>query len=362
MRVAVTGAGGFLGLHVRAALREAGATAMPVSLGDRLDEAAAVAAVDGADAVLHLAGVHRAPDEEVHEGNALLADQLRDVLLAVRTPPATIGYASTTQVGNGTAYGEAKERAGDVLREAATSIGARFVEHRLPNLFGEHGRPFANSVTATFCHLLATGGRPEVHEDRTLELLHAQDAADLLLGDDAARERAHRESVAGLLARLERIASAYDAGDVPDIGERLDRDLFNTYRSHLVTRRPAIPLTSRTDARGTFVELVRARGGSGQASSSTTAPGVTRGDHFHRRKFERFAVVSGRAVIRLRRILTTDVVEIPVDGDAPVAVDMPTLWSHSIENVGDVPLHTSFWTDDLFDPTRPDTIAEPVLA
>lgn len=361
MRVAVTGAGGFLGLHVRSALLEVGVDAVPVALGDGFDERAAALALDGADAVLHLAGVHRAPDAAVRDGNRLLSTQLARTLLEVPTPPATVTYASTTQVGNGSAYGESKEEAGRMLRAAAEAVGARFVEHRLPNLFGEHGRPFTNSVTATFCHLLATGGRPSVHEDRELDLLHAQDAADLLLGDVDAARRAHRESVAGLLARLERIAEAYEGGDVPDIAERLDRDLFNTYRSHLVARRASIRLASRTDARGSFVELVRARGGSGQASTSTTAPGVTRGDHFHRRKFERFTVVSGRAVIRLRRILSTHVVEIPVDGDAPVAVDMPTLWSHSIENVGDGPLHTSFWTDDLFDPARPDTIPERVL-
>lgn len=361
MRVAVTGAGGFLGLHVRGALLESGVEAVPIALGERFDERAASAAVEGADAVLHLAGVHRAPDDDVRDGNRLLATQLSRVLLDAREPPRSVSYASTTQVGNGTAYGEAKEQAGTMVRAAADAIGARFVDHRLPNLFGEHGLPFTNSVTATFCHLLASGGRPEVHEDRDLDLLHAQDAADLLLGDEGAAQRVHRDSVTGLLARLERIAAAYEVGDVPDIAERLDRDLFNTYRSHLVDRRPAIHLARRADERGAFVELVRARGGSGQASTSTTAPGVTRGDHFHRRKFERFSVVSGRAVIRLRRILTSHVVEIPVDGDAPVAVDMPTLWSHSIENVGDGLLHTSFWTDDLFDPARPDTIPERVL-
>lgn len=361
MRVAVTGAGGFLGLHVRAALLEAGVAATPIRLGDDADEEAVAAALEGADAVLHLAGVHRAADDAVRDGNRLLAEQLAAGLRRASRPPATVTYASTTQVGNGSAYGVAKEHAGAVLRAAADDVGAHLVEHRLPNLFGEHGRPFTNSVVATFCHLLATGGRPEVVDDRTLDLLQAQDAADLLLGDDHAAARAHRETVSGVLARLERIAAAYEVGDVPDIAERLDRDLFNAYRSHLVTRRPAIALHRRSDPRGSFVELVRARGGTGQASASTTAPGVTRGDHFHRRRFERFVVVSGRATIRLRRILTNDVVEIAVDGDDPVAVDMPTLWSHSIENTGDAPLVTSFWTDDPFDPERPDTIAERVL-
>ncbi|MFC7432506.1 MULTISPECIES: NAD-dependent epimerase/dehydratase family protein [unclassified Agrococcus] len=361
MRVAITGAGGFLGLHVRAALLEAGVEATPVPLGDDVDERGVAAALDGADAVLHLAGVHRASDDAVREGNRMLAERLATALRRTTQPPRSVTYASTTQVGNGSAYGVAKERAGDVLREAADAVGARLVEHRLPNLFGEHGRPFTNSVVATFCHLLATGGRPEVHEDRALDLLHAQDAADLLLGDERASLRLHREVVSGVLARLERIADAYDAGDVPDIAERLDRDLFNAYRSHVVARRPAIALRRRADARGSFVELVRARGGTGQSSASTTAPGVTRGDHFHRRKFERFVVVSGRATIRLRRILSADVVAIPVDGDDPVAVDMPTLWSHSIENTGDGPLVATFWTDDPFDPERPDTIPERVL-
>lgn len=362
MRVALTGAGGFLGLHVRAALRELGAHVVPVALGSAFDREAAVSAVDGADRVLHLAGVNRAPDDDIFDGNVQFAQQLASALRAAAMPPGTVVYANTTQADNGSVYGTAKARAADVLRGTASQTGFSFIEHHLPNLFGEHGRPFYNAVTATFCHLVAEGGQPEVHEDRELALLHAQDAADLLLGNrDELGEHLRYESVRGLLARIQAIASIYELGDIPDVATPFDRDLFNTYRSYLVDRRPFVPLTRHADARGSFFEIVRSHGGNGQSSFSITVPGITRGDHFHRRKIERFTVLAGTGLIRLRRFLSDQVIEIPVDGDAPVAVDMPTLWTHSIESVGIEPLYTAFWTDDLFDPNQPDTISERVL-
>ncbi|MGB0798633.1 MAG: capsule biosynthesis protein CapF, partial [Planktomarina sp.] len=120
------------------------------------------------------------------------------------------------------------------------------------------------------------------------------------------------------------------------------------------------PLTLNTDARGTLFEAVKG-GGGGQTFLSTTQPGVTRGDHFHLGKVERFLVVQGEAIIRIRKVLTQDVWEYPVSGTTPAPVDMPTLHTHSIENVGDTPLLTLFWTHDQFDPSNPDTFADKVL-
>ncbi len=359
--VAISGAGGFLGWHTRAALRESGANTASLQLGHGFDVTATATALSGAHRVLHLAGVNRGRDDEVGDGNRHFAEQLAQGLRSADVPPRVVVYANSIQAENGSVYGDSKARAGEVLATAASDVGAEFYDVRLPNLFGEHGRPFYNSVTATFCHQLATGESPRIDTDRELVLLHAQDAADVLLGDDPGSDLEHvtvRETVTGLLAKLTTFAATYSRGEIPDIAVRGDRDLFNTYRSFTFPAQTPIPLSQHSDARGSFFETVRSHGGTGQTSFSTTVPGVTRGDHFHRRKIERFIVIGGKATIRLRRLFTRDVVQFEVSGDEPVAVDMPTMWAHSIENTGTTELLTAFWTNDIFDPANPDTIAE----
>ncbi|MDQ0644577.1 polysaccharide biosynthesis C-terminal domain-containing protein [Microbacterium murale] len=360
---AVSGSGGFLGWHTKAALHETGVTVDAVSLGDEFDAQRAVAAVDGSARAIHIAGVNRANDDEVLAGNVAFAEQFAAALRAADNPPPVVAYANSTQVGNGSVYGEAKARAAETLAAAASDIGAEFVNVSLPNLFGEHGRPFYNAVTATFCHLIANGENPTVENDKELTLLHAQNAADLLTGaarPEAQSDLEETETVTGLLGRLQRYAALYNDGEIPDVDSDFDRDLFNTYRSFTFPAQAPISLTRHADARGSFFEIIRSHGGPGQSSFSTTVPGVTRGDHFHRRKIERFTVLQGRARISLRRLFSDDVVSFEVSGDAPGAVDMPTMWAHNITNVGNDTLYTSFWTNDIFDPQNPDTIPEVV--
>lgn len=361
--VAMTGAHGFLGWHTRAALRESGARVETVAVGDGFDLSTASSALDSADRAVHLAGVNRATDEQVHNGNVLFARQFADALRRVDTPPRTVVFANSTQATTGTVYGEAKAEAAGILAAAAADTGADFVDLHLPNLFGEHGRPFYNAVTPTFCHLLSRGERPTVENDKELTLLHAQNAADLLIGQAAPGSLdalAHRSTVSDLLAGLEIMAATYAGGEIPDVSTAFDRDLFNTYRSFTFDALTPHGLTRHADARGSFFEIIRTHGGNGQSSFSTTVTGISRGDHFHRRKIERFTVLSGKATISLRRLFSDEVHHFEVDGDEPVAVDMPTMWAHRITNSGNETLFTSFWTDDIFDPARPDTIAEVV--
>jgi UDP-2-acetamido-2,6-beta-L-arabino-hexul-4-ose reductase len=360
--IALSGAGGFLGWHTRCAAAAMGSTTSPVALGAAFDREAAELAIDGSARLIHLAGVNRGSDEQVAEGNVLFADQIADALRAVETPPSVIVYANSIQAANDSSYGVAKARAAEILGNAARARGVDFVDVRLPNIFGEHGRPFYNSVVATFSHLLSRGERPEIQQDRELTLLHAQDAADLLLGRiDDASPVTRTATVTELRDRLDDIAQTYSAADVPDLSTPFGRDLFNTYRSFEFGGSPAHDLVRHSDPRGAFFEIVRAHGGAGQSSFSTTVPGISRGDHFHRRKVERFVVLSGRATISLRRMFHDEVVDIQVSGDSPVAVDMPTMWSHRIVNSGDGDLYTAFWTDQIFDPQDPDTHAEAVI-
>lgn len=364
MRVAVTGAHGFLGWHLQAALQQRGDQVFPIALGRDFDLTVATAAIEGSSRVIHLAGVNRASDNEISEGNVGFASQLALALRAAATPPHEVVFANSIQSSNDTVYGIAKREAAGILEAVSTDLGTKFVNVMLPNLFGEHGRPFYNAVTSTFSHLIARGEQPTVETDRELQLLHAQNAADVLSGALSATEigRLQRvETVSGLLRRLKAYADLYRVGEIPDVADPYDRDLFNTYRSYTFPHQSPIHLHRHADDRGAFFEIIRSHGGSGQSSFSTTAPGVSRGDHYHRRKIERFTVLQGRAEITLRRLNDTKVMTFPVSGDKPSAIDMPTMWAHRITNVGNEPLYTSFWTNDIFDAAAPDTIVESVF-
>lgn len=359
--VPITGAGGFLGWHTRGALHSAGVEATPVAVGTDFDLNAAAAAMDGAPRFVHIAGVNRGSDDDVRDGNILFAEQAAEALRRAETPPPVVVFANSTQVGNGSVYGAAKEQAATILASAAEDRGVEFVDVRLPNLFGEHGRPFYNAVTATFCHILAEGGQPEVVADKELTLLHAQNAADLLSGAVAVSEQSTLERqilVSELRDLLAGFARIYATGEIPDLIDPFHRDLFNTYRAYAFAVSPEIPLVKKADPRGSFFEMIRTRGGESQSSFSTTVPGVSRGDHYHRRKIERFTVLVGEATIAVRKLFSSEVREIHVTGDVPVSVDMPTLWPHKITNTGPGTLFTSFWVNELYDDARPDTVRE----
>ncbi|NUL48310.1 NAD-dependent epimerase/dehydratase family protein [Cellulosimicrobium funkei] len=359
--IPLTGARGFLGWHTRAALRASGHCSSPIAVGEYFDIARATATIEGTSRLIHMAGVNRASEEEVRDGNLLFAEQVSAALHAATSPPPVVVFANSTQEGNGTSYGSAKQHASDVLASTAEKLGIEFIDVKLPNLFGEHGKPFYNAVTSTFCHMLAQGGEPEVTDDKELTLLHAQNAADLLTGLAPLSSQSDLEtriSASNLLASLKNIAKTYSTGEIPDLSHSFTRDLFNTYRSYNFNKNPEIRLDKHTDTRGSFFEMTRTQGGESQSSFSTTAPGVTRGEHFHRRKVERFTVLVGTATIAVRRLFSNDIQEFQVAGDSPVAIDMPTLWTHKITNTSEDTLFTSFWSNELYDEGYPDTVKE----
>ncbi len=360
MRVLITGGSGFLGWHTRLRLHAQAEHEVAIVTRESWPDLRALAAET--DAVIHIAGVNRGDDDEVVDDNVRLAE---DVAAAVRETgrPLRIVYANSIQSGNGTAYGTGKEGAAKVLRDLESS-GSTVVDVRLPNIFGEHGRPRYNSFVATFVHAVVAGETPQV-SDRPVELLHAQGAAQSLIDGltvDAVRldPRGVTVGVAEVLDLLHDFRASYATGEFPDLSTPFRVQLFNCYRAALFPAHYPIALQPHTDARGTFVETVRSRGGEGQTSISTTVPGVTRGEHYHLEKIERFAVVSGRATIALRRMFTDEVVEFDVDGARPCAVDMPVGWAHNITNTGDDILLTQFWSHELFRPDAPDTFPHPV--
>lgn len=365
MKVLITGAEGFLGRHLRVRMSALSHhEVIPVGR-DHWSQLAEL--TTDADVVIHLAGVNRGEDSAVEQGNIELAEDLAAALPRSGTLRRVV-YADSVQAGNDTPYGSGKATAADILAAAADAHGASFVDVLLPNLAGEGGRPHYNSFVATFVHRILENQAMEVN-DREIELLPAQDAAAVLLGAVDRRGDDPREtlrpngiptSVAAVHARLAEMARLYATGDIPELQGALDVTLFNTLRFALFPGHYPIRLSKHADHRGALVETVRAHGGQGQTFVSTTHPGVTRGDHFHLRKVERFVVIAGKARIALRPVLGDRVVDFIVDGDTPVIIDMPTLWAHNITNLGDSTLLTMFWTNELFDPEDPDTYREPV--
>lgn len=363
MKIVLTGANGFLGWHTR--LRLAALTeheVMPVTRENwgELGEQVAVA-----DAVIHLAGVNRAETSEaVEQGNIRLGTDLARAISSANRPVRVV-MSGTIQVERDNAYGRGKLQAQNEISAATVAAGGHFVDVCLPNLFGEHCEPNYNSFVATFVHATITGEAPAIN-DNPVELLHAQDAAQSLIDaldcdDDQIRPTGKQTGVVEVWELLQEFQKSYvPDGEIPDLSSKFRIDLFNTYRAGLFPTLYPIKLVPHSDSRGSFVETVRCRGGEGQSSFSTTVPGITRGEHYHLTKIERFAVIQGEARISLRKMFHDEVLDFEVSGDQPVAIDMPVGWVHNITNTGDDILLTQFWSHELFRPESPDTFAEPV--
>lgn len=371
-RVVVTGSGGLLGRHCLVRLHARNCSArfrgelLPYELValDRAafnDPARLAGAVGSAAAVLHFAGVNRGTEAEVEAGNVDIATRLAEACRASGST-AHIVYANSTHAASDTPYGRSKRRAGEILAGAVP----RFTDLILPHIFGEGARPFYNNVTATFIHQVMRGETPEVNPEGRVQLLHAGAAVEAAIA--AVAEGATGElrpaprpmGVGELLTRLQDMHAAYAANLFPDVSDPFDLTLFNSYRTALYPEGFPRPLKLNADARGVLFEAAKG-GGGGQTFLSWTEPGITRGNHFHLDKVERFLVLQGEAIIRIRRLPEGPVWEYRVDGRQPAAIDMPTLHTHSIENVGDKPLLTLFWTQAVFDPATPDTYSDPVL-
>lgn len=326
------------------------------------------------DAIIHLAGVNRGSDEDVAQGNPHLARTLVSALDAALaqgklSPLPHIVYASSTHAENDNLYGRSKREAGEILAKWARQNGAPYSELVFPHLFGEHARPFYNSAVSTFCHQLATGEKLSVHGDGQVELLHFQDAArqvsDILKEKRTGiiRMQGTAMSVRDLAERLTDLHESYVQKQiVPDLRDWTQMRLFNTLRAALYDNGYyPVTLKMHTDERGALTETIKSMNG-GQSFFSTTKAGITRGNHYHYHKVERFLVLRGQARISIRKLFSDEVHHFDVSGDHQQYIDMPALHTHAITNTGEEELVTLFWAHEIFDPEHPDTVFEPVLA
>ena len=372
MKIAVTGARGLLGWHAAGRMHATVCAARfrgeepphEVVTIDRQtfsDPTALAAALEGVEAVLHFAGVNRGSEDEVERGNPAIAEALIEGCKAAGVNPHIV-YANSIHGERDTFYGRSKRLAGEALAAFAT----RYTDLILPHIFGECAKPYYNNVTATLIDQIWQGEEPTINPDGRVQLLHAGEAAQLAI-DAAIHGRTGRIAPEGrdiaineLCDKLVQFHTLYTANVFPDLSDPFDLALFNSYRTAGFPRHYPRMLKVSEDSRGVLFESAKG-GNSAQSFLSTTRPGQKRGDHFHLSLVERFLVVHGEAVIRVRRVLTDEVHEFAVSGDAPAAIDMPPLHTHNIENQSDGEVVTFFWAHRQFDPQNPDTYADPVL-
>jgi UDP-2-acetamido-2,6-beta-L-arabino-hexul-4-ose reductase len=363
MNVVVTGANGFIGKNLVASL--ASRAGVHVTTFDLADEPQALPAMlAAADIVFHLAGVNRPKTEdEFRTGNAELTREVCRMLVDAGSR-ATLVLSSSVQAAADNPYGISKRQAEEALAWYAAQ-GGRAVIYRLQNVFGKWCRPNYNSVVATFCHNISHDLPITIsHPERQLELVYIDDVVrTFMLELDAGGERklttrGVSPSYAVTLGKLAELIRSFRAIRtnlfVPDLADPLTAKLYGTYLTYLASEDFGYNLERKCDARGCLAEFVKSAS-FGQIFVSRTRPGVTRGNHYHHTKAEKFLVLQGQAIIRFRQILNQDVIEYRVSGEDCRVMDIPPGYTHSIENVGPDELVTLFWASEMFDPQRPDT-------
>lgn len=325
--------------------------------------------VSKCDVVVHLAAMNRHNDPEViYQTNLDLVKKLIDSLERTKSKAHVI-MSSSSQEERDNLYGKSKKEGRELFKHWAIQVNAPFTGMVIPNVFGPFGNPYYNSVVATFAHQIANNETPEIQVDGELKLIYVGELVEEILKfirektNEPLFKIAHTSEakVSELLNLLQGYKTQYqDKGEIPTINNTFELNLFNTYRCYMdIKNYFPVEYTQHTDPRGSFVEVIRL-GVGGQVSFSTTVPGITRGNHYHTRKIERFAVIKGRALIQLRRIGTDEVLDFYLDGNEPAYVDMPIWYTHNIKNIGKETLYTNFWINEFYDENDADTYFENV--
>jgi UDP-2-acetamido-2,6-beta-L-arabino-hexul-4-ose reductase len=371
MQLVITGANGFVGSNLVTTLRRNDAfNVVPVDI--ETSAAELEKALSKADFVIHLAGVNR-PDteDEFAAGNTDFTSTVCE-LLAKHGRKIPVILSSSTQAERDNPYGLSKRAAEEIVEQYAKQHGGTALIYRLTNVFGKWCRPNYNSAVATFCHNIARG-LPVTISDRSnkVKLVHVDDVIASFCADMAAEHTAgvvmreagpeYTLTLGELVDQLESYRAMRESLLVPDLEPGLVQKLYSTYLSYLEEDQFAYNLKKNVDPRGSLAEFVKSSH-FGQLFISRTKPGITRGDHYHHVKTEKFLVVDGQAIVRFRDIRGEgDVIEYRVDGEEFRVVDIPPGYTHSIENVGDGELITVFWASEIFEQDRPDTYGMPVL-
>jgi len=369
MKIGITGQSGFIGTHLYNYLGlQEGFERIFFKDEYFQDEGVLDNFVSQCDVIVHLAAMNRHNEPRViYDTNVGLVNKLISSLRRTNSK-AHILMSSSTQENRDNSYGKSKKKGRELLIDWANNSDGHFTGLVIPNVFGPFGNPFYNSFIATFSHRIVNNEEPEIQVDAEINLIYVQDLVakiyQIIMNKEYANkyeiEHIATEKVSDILSKLYEFNKDYvTKGIFPKLNNYFELCLFNTFRSYLPKEYFPRELKLNTDDRGSFVETVKTLG-QGQFSFSTTKPGITRGNHFHLRKVERFAVIKGKARIQLRKIGANEIISYELDGNKPGYVDMPVWYTHNITNIGKEELVTLFWINEFFDPEDPDTYYERV--
>ncbi len=323
------------------------------------------------DFVFNLAGVNRPETEsEFMSGNFGFASDLLDELKK-NNNTCPVMLSSSTQAALDNPYGKSKKAGEDLFFDYSKETGARVLVYRFPNVFGKWCRPNYNSAVATFCNNIANDLPIQVNDrshkmtlvyidDVVNELINALCGSETKDGDYCKVPVEHNTTLGEIVDLIYSFKQSREDKSVPDMTEgSFSKKLYSTYLSYLPTDKFSYPLKMNIDDRGSFTEILRTAD-RGQVSVNISKPGITKGQHWHHTKNEKFLVVSGKGVIRFRKIDEEKVYEYFVSGDKLEVVDIPTGYTHNIENLGDTDMVTVMWCNECFNPDKPDTYFEEV--
>lgn len=372
MNILITGARGFMGKNLRSALTGRYGDAHRLMLLDMPHtEEELLAAAAEADFVFHLAGVNRPTDPaDFQKGNADFTRQLL-TLLKERGKRPPVLLSSSIQAALENPYGQSKLSAEQAVADYGRETGAAVYLYRLPNVFGKWSRPNYNSAVATFCHNVARGLPITVNDPSvTLRLVYIDDVVEEFLramegqphreGEWCTVQPVHEVNLGHMAELIQSFPGLRDSLTAPDQSDPLVKKLYATYLSFLPPEDFSRPTVTHADQRGSFTELLH-MGSRGQVSLNVSKPHITKGDHWHQTKHEKFIVLQGEGVIRFRKVGDSTVIAYKVSGENLTVVDIPTGYTHSIENTGDTDMLTLMWANEVFDPAHPDTLRLPVL-
>jgi len=368
IKVGITGQRGFMGSHLYNFIGTKAEEIERVSFKREYfeNETTLQTFVKSCDVIVHIAAMNRHEDQQViYNTNVDLVKKLVKACEASNSQPKII-FSSSTQEEKDNLYGKSKRDGRQLIEAWAKLNKASVASLIIPNVFGPFGKPFYNSFIATFSHQIVQGEQPTVINDSTVNLIYINELSNVFYKEIIKQGTKEIESfvvphtssrkVSEILGLLKEFKTQYiENGQVPKIDlNSFELDLFNTFTSFIPKYYFPRKFTKHTDNRGAFVEIMRS-GTAGQSSYSTTVPGITRGNHYHTRKVERFAVISGKASIQLRKVDSDEVFEYILDGEVPAYVDMPIWYTHNIKNIGNTELITLFWINEPYNQEDADT-------
>lgn len=370
MKILITGARGFIGKNLTAelmngtserAILEYNKSSGPVLLDEFCKEA---------DFVFHLAGVNRPKEQaEFMEGNCGFTSTLLDTLKK-HGNSCPVMLASSTQAALDNPYGASKKAGEDLLIKYGKETGAKVLIYRFPNVFGKWSRPNYNSAVTTFCNNIARDLPIQVNDpsvmmtlvyidDVVKELISALEGNPHTDGKFCKVPVEHHISLGEIVNLIYSFKASRENLQVPDLSDPFTKKLYSTYLSYLPEEGFSYPLKMNKDERGSFTEFLKSPD-RGQVSINISKPGITKGQHWHHTKNEKFLVVSGKGVIRFRKVGEEKVQEYFVSGEKLEVVDIPVGYTHNIQNLGDTDMVTVMWVNEVFNPSEPDTYFLPV--